>query len=515
MADQEAQWVVVQKKTFTKWLNMHLAKKGLPPMTNIINDWEDGINLIRLMNCLYDIPMPRYNPKPQQRPHKLDNLSIAFKMLTEQAKVKVVGTAPQHLLDKNEKMILGMVWCIILDYAIKGITEGEATAKEGLLLWCRKKTKGYKHVDPPSIQNFHKDWRTGMAFCALIHRHRPDLLDYDKLDPTQHKKNLELAFSIADKQLGIARLLDVDDVDVDRPDERSVMTYVSEYFHRFAGEAIKEIAASRIQRFLQFRRQLEERENDYEKRAKTLLDWVESAKANLAKDDLGNSLEEAKEHMANFRKYIVSEKPEHMGEKIDLESLLAEIQTELSVNQRPPYECKVAPEAIDAAVNELSHLENEKASKLRANRFKFIQKVEAKIPEEKIKEIDDTFKRFDKNSNGVLDYNEFKAGLVALSIPYKDEEEARKIFTRVTGGKPTVSKEAFTAFMVGIMEDKDSPEQLKASFREIAGHDSLIDAHALSYPPLDDNDRKYLQDHMPAQDGKFNYVQFVDKSFKQ
>jgi hypothetical protein len=43
---------------------------------------------------------------------------------------------------------------LVLDYAIKGIKDDDLNAKEGLLLWCRKKTAGYHHVDPPTITNF-------------------------------------------------------------------------------------------------------------------------------------------------------------------------------------------------------------------------------------------------------------------------------------------------------------------------------------------------------------------------
>ncbi len=47
-------------------------------------------------------------------------------------------------------MILGMIWAIILDFQIKGISVEELSAKEGLLLWCKKKTQGYKDVNVDS-----------------------------------------------------------------------------------------------------------------------------------------------------------------------------------------------------------------------------------------------------------------------------------------------------------------------------------------------------------------------------
>lgn len=62
------------------------------------------------------------------------------------------------------------------------------------------------------IDNFSTSWRNGLGFNALIHAHRPDLINFDKLNPEDHIKNLNNAFNVADDKLGIARLLDAEGV---------------------------------------------------------------------------------------------------------------------------------------------------------------------------------------------------------------------------------------------------------------------------------------------------------------
>jgi actinin alpha len=81
------------------------------------------------------------------------------------------------------------------------------SAKEGLLLWCQRKTQPYKNVN---VQNFHMSFKDGLAFCALIHRHRPDLIDYDKLSKDDPIRNLNYAFDVAEKYLDIPKMLDAE-----------------------------------------------------------------------------------------------------------------------------------------------------------------------------------------------------------------------------------------------------------------------------------------------------------------
>lgn len=87
--------------------------------------------------------------------------------------------------------------------------------------------------DDVALKNFDSSWRDGMGFCAIINRHRPDLLDFDDCDVDKPLENLKRAFEVAEKELGVIKIVDPEDVCVPKPDDKAVLTYVSFLHHAF------------------------------------------------------------------------------------------------------------------------------------------------------------------------------------------------------------------------------------------------------------------------------------------
>lgn len=109
-----------------------------------------------------------------------------------------------------------------------------ATATKTLIDWCLRVTKGYPKV---KIQDMTTSWRNGVAFCAILHHYRPDLIEFDSLDPSDTCGNCKIAFEIGEK-LGIPRVIEPSDmIALPVPDKLSIMTYLFQlksYFTNYA-----------------------------------------------------------------------------------------------------------------------------------------------------------------------------------------------------------------------------------------------------------------------------------------
>ncbi|XP_067831261.1 spectrin beta chain, non-erythrocytic 1-like isoform X2 [Heptranchias perlo] len=357
----------VQKKTFTKWVNSHLSRV-LCRITDLYLDLRDGCVLTKLLEVLSGEQLPKPT-RGRMRIHSLENVDKALQFLKEQ-RVHLENVGSHDIVDGNHRLTLGLIWTIILRFQIQVIkieTEdnGESrSAKDALLLWCQMKTAGYPDVN---IQNFTSSWRDGLAFNALIHKHRHDLVDFTKLQKSNSTFNLQQAFNMAEQQLGIAKLLDPEDVNTENPDEKSIITYVVSYYHYFSKMKALAVEGKRIGKVLDNALEIEQFIARYESLASELLDWIEQTITVISNQRFANSLTGVQQQLQVFTTYCTVEKPFKFEEKGNLEVLLFTIQSKLRANNQKlylPNEGKLISD-INKAWERLEKAEHEREVALR------------------------------------------------------------------------------------------------------------------------------------------------------
>uniref|UniRef100_A0A8C5VPY8 Calmin n=1 Tax=Microcebus murinus TaxID=30608 RepID=A0A8C5VPY8_MICMU len=258
----------VQKRTFTRWINLHLGKCNPPlEVKDLFVDIQDGKILMALLEVLSGRNLLHEYKSSSHRIFRLNNIAKALKFL-EDSNVKLVSIDAAEIADGNPSLVLGLIWNIILFFQIKELTgnlsrnspssslspgsggtdsdssfpptpttersaaisvKDQRKAIKTLLAWVQRKTRKYG----VAVQDFAGSWRSGLAFLAVIKAIDPSLVDMKQALEDSTRENLEKAFSIAHDALNIPRLLEPEDIMVDTPDEQSIVTYVAQFLERF------------------------------------------------------------------------------------------------------------------------------------------------------------------------------------------------------------------------------------------------------------------------------------------
>ncbi|CAK9831288.1 Muscle-specific protein 300 kDa, partial [Anthophora retusa] len=253
----------VQKKTFVNWINSYLSKRS-PPLRvdDLIEDLKDGTRLLALLEVLSGEKLPVERGRNLKRPHFLSNANTALQFL-QSKKIKLVNINSSDLVDGRPPVVLGLIWTIILYFQIEentraleylGHTWGsqsslESLSTQGSATSERKRISSEKwkqgarktllqwvtNALPKDIQvrDFGESWRDGNAFLAIIDAIKANLVNIAAMREATNRTRLATAFNVAESELGIARLLDPEDVDVPQPDEKSIMTYVAQFLHKY------------------------------------------------------------------------------------------------------------------------------------------------------------------------------------------------------------------------------------------------------------------------------------------
>uniref|UniRef100_A0A8C0QYS3 Utrophin n=1 Tax=Canis lupus dingo TaxID=286419 RepID=A0A8C0QYS3_CANLU len=196
----------------------------------MFTDLKDGRKLLDLLEGLTGTSLPK--ERGSTRVHALNNVNRVLQVL-HQNNVDLVNIGGTDIVDGNHKLTLGLLWSIILHWQVKDVMKDvmsdlqQTNSEKILLSWVRQSTRPYSQVN---VLNFTTSWTDGLAFNAVLHRHKPDLFSWDRVVKMSPIERLEHAFSKAQTYLGIEKLLDPEDVAVQLPDKKSIIMYLTSLF---------------------------------------------------------------------------------------------------------------------------------------------------------------------------------------------------------------------------------------------------------------------------------------------
>jgi len=216
---------VMRLHAFAQWMDFHMAKRDYY-LQDLAKDVTDGVLLINLLEIITGCDLGHYHDKPEMTiAEKLENVSTAVEELY-QIYLSFDITA-EDIVDGNMKVIVEVLWRVICVSSTSPLRPEitEQDARNGMLEWCRLHTRNRTNI---RIDNFSTSWQDGLAFCALVNKFEPDLIDFEAAK-SQGPERLDMVLSVLEEYLEVPMLLFPEDLRKSQysTDEWSVFAYLT------------------------------------------------------------------------------------------------------------------------------------------------------------------------------------------------------------------------------------------------------------------------------------------------
>ncbi|XP_018417598.1 PREDICTED: protein-methionine sulfoxide oxidase MICAL3 [Nanorana parkeri] len=200
----------------------------------MVRSWAHGASPLEVLAERESI----YRLLPQTTP---ENVSKNFSLYSVDPTTRYPNVNLQFLRPSQVRHLYNTTELKDLNLEISNFVNAQRTPKLGrnesvarsskLLGWCQKQTEGYAGVN---VTDLTMSWKSGLALCAIIHRYRPELIDFDTLDERDVEKNNQLALDIAERELGISPIMTGKEMaSVGEPDKLSMVVYLSQFYEMF------------------------------------------------------------------------------------------------------------------------------------------------------------------------------------------------------------------------------------------------------------------------------------------
>nr|XP_056707200.1 nesprin-2 [Euleptes europaea] len=467
----------MQKKTFTSWVNSQLEKHSPPSaILDLYTDVGKGHVLLDLLEVLSGQQLPREKGcNPFQCRSNVENALCFLKNRS----IKLINIHVADIIEGNPSIVLGLIWTIILHFHIEQLAQTLAcdynrpspdnvnavgsspaasppakrsakakerwkiSAKKALLLWAKERCATYVST---RVADFKSSWRNGLAFLAVIHAMRPDVVDMEKAKSRSNKENLKDAFQIAEKELNIPRLLEPEDVDVVSPDEKSIMTYVAQFLQYFKSlPAAEEEMQGKVQETLSWL-------NAQEKKLMKLLTETEDAPFYRKFQEMLSFTEAFNEEKKAFVPVLASKRKEAELSEDSLRTREAWDSLTSQMNEWKAQLDQSLPPPLDTLESWLQGIEQQLAEDQpdSQDHCKAMGALE-----DKMRSIQSSMGCFEERSETLRSFqNRDEMGM--LSVPPQKLEEMRKRFSNIQLTDFNVLVEYYHLFCAAILEDLTS-----------------------------------------------------------